>query len=112
MSVFRGHVLKSSRRGVRISGSLPGSDSAFQSRGRHESAFPEQSDGCLARPLFDRIALHYSSTPLRMSGFTANGGRFFACLSFVAVRSPAVDTLQASENSDFGKTRLDSIRPV
>jgi hypothetical protein len=111
MSVFRGHVLKSSRRGVRISGSLPGSDSAFQSRRWNESAFLEQSDDCLARPLFDRIALH-SSTPLRMSGFTANGGRFFACLSFVAVRSPAVDTLQASENSDFGKTRLDSIRPV
>ena len=50
MSVFRGHVPKSSRRGVRISGSLPGADSAFLSWGWYESAFPEQSEGDPARP--------------------------------------------------------------
>jgi len=50
MSVFRGHVPKSFRRGVRISDSLPGADSAFLFRGWYESAFPEQSDGDPARP--------------------------------------------------------------
>lgn len=50
MSVFRGHVPKSSRRGVRISGSLPGSDSALLSWKWYESVFPEQSEGDPARP--------------------------------------------------------------
>jgi hypothetical protein len=58
MSVFRGQIPKSSRRGARISGSLPGSDSALLSWGWSESVFPEQSEGDLARPLLDRIALH------------------------------------------------------
>ena len=50
MSVFRGHVPKSCRRGVRISGILPGAGSAFLSRGWYASAFPEQNDGDPARP--------------------------------------------------------------
>jgi hypothetical protein len=50
MSVVRGHIPKSSRRGVRTNGFLPGPDSDFLFRGWYASAYPERSDGDPARP--------------------------------------------------------------